>query len=486
MTEQNIARRRVFQQLVSNPHRDLQPAVTAFREAMSDDPDFVARASVYINKPESGQKIRDTQDVACITLLQSNFPEYREAGRCTILGSDAYPSSGMPGLPPYRIFRIQNFVANSDRKAPRQMKGLMHDYFAMLESDPLRQDGVAIRNRKAMKQAWRHFHFKPSDFPRGHALLFGDPPEDSKLAVLKQIANSNNQREQAELAIQNRIPMPILTSVLGKMTPVVGATLINAMSPTEAANSRSWVERYGLLEIPEVRDMYLAKVAQARNVASMSHRASSKGSDVEVESVIAEAKEKAVKEGRRIERDTLILVDRSGSMDRAILAAQQFGSRIAPLCDAELMVVAFNDRAQEIKVAGDSLQAWETAFRGIRASGTTSIGAGLQLANRQGFVPEQVVILTDTIENRRPYLADEVDRMLEDPSFVFLVFQPGGSRNSGVIRQLNNKGYQVDAFDVGEGDYYIFDQASALLGGPPATSLVDLILSTELPSRWAS
>lgn len=486
MTEQNIARNRLFQQLLLVPHKQLEPSVIAFREAIEDDPDFIARACVYVNTPESGQKVRDIQDVACITLLQASptFPEYREAGRCATLGKSVYPGCGMPGLPPFRIFRVERFIADSDKKAPRQMRSIIWDYFAMLEADPLRQDGVALRNRRVMKNIWRHWHFRPSDFSRCHAILFDKPPADSKLAVLKEIAGCDNPRDQARLVIQHKIPYVVATSVLPKLTPVVGVALIESMSPTEAVNSRSWLESSGLLQHPEIKDLYLAKVEKARaSVASMTHRKSAKGKDEEIQAVLEEAKEKAVRESKRIERSTLILVDKSGSMEHAITAAQQFGSRIAPLCDGELMVAAFNDRAQEIKVEGKSLQDWERAFRGVRATGRTSIGAGLNLAFRQGFYPEQVVVITDTGENSYPSLVEEAQRITtraEAPSFAFITL-PG--QRGHVVRDLQGVGFQVDQFETDGTDYYVYDQVAALLGGPPAVTLVDQILAVELPHR---
>ena len=165
--EQSIARRNLYQWLVNVPHREYGQAVAAFREALEDDPDFVARACAWLNLPQSGQQIRDVQDVACITLVQapSHFPAYREAGRCALLGEDVYAGCGMPGLPPYRLFRVAHFVAASGRQVPRLMRSLVNDYFVALERDPARLDGAALRNRRAMKAAWRSYHLKPLTTP---------------------------------------------------------------------------------------------------------------------------------------------------------------------------------------------------------------------------------------------------------------------------------------------------------------------------------
>lgn len=483
--EQSIARSNLYQWLASVPHREYGPAVADFREALEDDPDFVARACVWLNRPESGQQIRDVQDVACITLLQapSAFPNYREAGRCTLLGQDVYGGCGTSGLPPYRLFRVVEFVAASDRQVPRLMRAVVNDYFAALERDPARLDGAALRNRRAMKAAWRSYHLKPGNYPRAHAILFGQPPPDSRLAALKSIAAMDDPTAQARAIVENRIPYVVATSVIREWTPAVGVALIEAMSPTEAVNSRAWIERAGLLQHPQVRDLYLSKVERARgSVAAMTHRQSARGEDEAVQAAVERARERAVAASRRIQRDMLLLVDKSGSMQQAIAAAQQFGSRIGPLCDGRLMAVAFDTDAREITVEEPArLASWEAAFRGVRASGSTSIGAGLKYALDRGFQPHQVVIITDTGENTQPLLLDVASRFAEPPDFVFIVL-PG--ERGLVMQQLRQNGHRVEVFEISDpGDYWIYDQVTAVLGGPPAKSLVEQILETELPRR---
>ena len=485
--EQSIARRNLYQWLVSVPHGNYRPVVAAFREAFEDDPDFVARACVWLNRGESGQQIRDVQDVACITLLQSSpaFLAYREAGRCALLGENVYPGCGLPGLPPFRVFRVLDYVATSDRKIPRLTRSLVEDYFRSLEKDSNRLDGAVLRNRSAMKKTWGSHHLRSSEYPRAHAILFGEPPADSKLAALKTIAAMQSPTDQARAIVENRIPYVIATSLIREWTPAVGVALIEAMSPTEAVNSRAWIERSGLLAHPQVRDLYVSKVEKARgSVASMSHRQSSQGQDQDVQAALDRAKEKTVKESRRIERDTLVLVDKSGSMQVAIAAAQQFGARIGPLCDGKLVSVAFDSNAREIKVEEPaSLASWERAFLGVRAGGATSIGSGLKYALDHGFQPHQVVVITDTGENTAPRLADVAESLPEPPDFVFIVVQ--GERGP-VVDDLRRKGHRVEVFEVSNtADYWVYDQVTALLGGPPAKSLVDQILETALPKRAA-
>lgn len=487
MTEQNRARTLLFNNLVRVQHREYAPMVAELHEALETDPDFISKACVHL--ANGGTNIRDTADCAVITLLTSptEYPEYREAGRCILLGDDIYitlPTDiTLSGLEPFRIFRIDEFIREYKVKAPRLMRETMTDYVRFLEGQPTRFDGVAIRNRKALKSVYAHYHIKPDQ--RAQAILFDDkPPADSKLNVLKQIANSEDVREQVRLVVENKIPYVVASSVLPKMTPAVGVALIEVMSPTEALNSRSWVEKSGLLQVPEVRDAYLAKVKQAtKSAASIEHRKSAQGSDAGVQEAINEAKETSVAKQQRITQNVALLVDISGSMEAAIGAALKFGERIAPICDGELAVIAFNDYAREIKVDDrHSLSAWQSAFRGIRCGGTTSMQAGLELALKNGYTPQMVVITTDESENVGSYaglLSKMEAKGLDVPHTVCLTIG-GGPLLSSRIEQA---GFRVDRFLVKGDDYYIFDQVAAILGGSPAPTIIDRILSTQLPYR---
>lgn len=485
MTETNRARNVLYQQLMQVPHRDYAPAVTQFRAASNEDPDFVMRACVYL--ASGNTKIRDQEDISIITLLQSPpiYPWAREAGRVLLLGSDFYEvePGHLHGMPPFRIIRVLQFVAQSDRKVPRLAKSLATDYVRGLEDDNRRFDGVVIRNRKGIKWLYTNYHIRPND--RADDILFKEKmPENSILGVLKQIANSTNVNEQARLVIEHKIPYRVAISVLPKMNPVVGVALIDAMSPTEALNSRSWVERSGLLEIPEVKDTFVAKVSQATSsIASAEHRTSAQGQDADVQAAVEQAKQTAVEQAERIEGDVLLIVDRSGSMQNAIATAIEFGARIAPLCDGEIMVVTHNTFAQEIVVTDkSSLSSWQQAFVGIRANGGTNMQRALELALERGFMPQKIVLVTDGGENSGSF-RNTVERYAEqgvEPTIVQITVD--NNEQNYLSRNMNGTHLRYDQF-VFTGDYYVFDQVTMLLGGPPAKSLVEKILEVEFPRR---
>ena len=497
MSEQDRTRMSLWNSIVSVPHRDYGKLVPVFRDAMESDPDFASRAMVELR---FRSKIRDVVDAGVITLLQSDpqFPEFREAGRCLVIGSGRYDIAPdeyatLQGLDPYRVLRIDKYIRSSERKSPRLMKGIANDFLRGFIGLPKRFDGVVVRpnGRKGLKAMYKAYHLKPS--PYAQAILFDDvPPEGSMPWVIKQVVAMDDITDKARMIMQYRLPYAVASSLMPK-TVEAGIALVDIMTPTQALNSRSWVEKLGILEIPEVKSVYLSKLSQATaSVASAEFRKSAQGADTEVQAAISSAKEKAVQLSDRIDRDTLLLVDKSGSMENAIEFAQHTASRIAPLCDGEFMVVAFDTNGRIITANDNSLSSWQSAFRMIRANGGTSVGAGLSTALNAGFMPEQIVVITDEEENNQPYYANVLQQftcvtgLVVHTYIVNLPMSGGGyyhNREGSLGHSLTAAHLPVDRFEIATDDYYILDQISQMLTGNKGTTLVDLILARQLPYR---
>ena len=49
--------------------------------------------------------------------------------------------------------------------------------------------------------------------------------------------------------------------------------------------------------------------------------------------------------------------------------------------------------------------------------------------------------------------------------------------------RVTDFGFRLEKLETDGSDYYVYDQVMALLGGPPAKSLVERILETEMPKR---
>lgn len=528
--EQDTARLALYRQLLEVPHREITPMVIALRGALEEDPLFISRACVYLTQTT---QIRDQADAALVTLLQARdgaFRAYREAGRCLLLGDDFYDieQDGISGLPPFRIMRVERYIASPftldaadgtvlqrhvSAKAAQNamvslakhlkqtnpdglrihrdyghsrvstlMRSVMTDWVRGLEREPARFDGVVIRLRKPLKSIYRRHHIAPS--ARAQAILFdNDPPTDSKLGALRQVARSGDPELWLQLVEKHKLPYTALTSVLPNTT-AAKIVMVQSMSPREAANNRARLEREGLLAVPEIFEVWSAKVAQSTgSAASLRHRQSTQGTDERVQAVIDAAVEKSVAEEAEIERKTLLLVDRSGSMEGAIQVAKKLAARIAPRCTAGLMIVAFNTEACEIKPRGTTLRHMDMAFAELRAMGGTAMGAGLQYAIAHNFFPEQVVIVTDGGELHGVRYTEVLKRlnMFDTPPQTVVVRVPGDP--NWLTQRLDAENLPNEMFEVRGDDYYAFDQIVAVLGGPPAMTLVQRILECELPHR---
>jgi hypothetical protein len=530
MTEESRARVQFYNFVTRVPHRAYGNIVPLIRDGFERDPDFVSRACAYI--ATGGSKIRDQQDSAIIALLQSpaEFVELRDAGAIFLVGNDVYPSdpSGYAGLPPWRVGRVDEHMRSpfsirdgavevgraptlraaqkkagriahakkvdatkyridrdaSHSLASRRMRTIAGDYLRVLEENHARFDGALLHGGRGwLTDMYRFRHIKPGQ--RAQAILFdNDPPEDSKMYIVKQIAAETDVRKKIAMIGEHKIPYVMATSLLPKTEPAVLITLIAQMSPTEALNSRAWIERSGVLNIPEVKNAYLAKVRQATaSVASAEHRRSAQGADADVSAAVSTAKDRAVAAERKIERRTLVLVDKSGSMQKAIEVAKRFATRIVPICVGELMCVAFDSTARPVDISKvEKLSDAVAAFKYIRADGQTSIEAGLRHALGKGFVPEQVVIITDGGENMGRYVRtlESMDQTYGQVPNTIVIGIPTSWQRNILAERIRMAGHPLEYLEY-RGDYYLFDQVAALLGGPPALSIVDRILATPIP-----
>ena len=502
--EARSARTLLWRQIFRCPHRKLQEAKPTFEEVLERDPLFAGRAfhalaistadakldsllppyrEALDGKYPSRERfnaIRDLGELGCAHLLTSPHKEHREAGRCDF-----------QLLEPYRAGRVA-FYIRQHLKVNRQVKGAVRDYLRALEANEGRFDRTVLRARKTLHHLYEFFHVKPS--ARAQAILFDDdPPRDSLPYWVKVLAKLIDPMEQAKLIARYKIPYPVATAAIKHMTPAIVVALIEAMSPVEAVNARGWLERNGWLRDERIKTLYLEKLGKMTrdkraSVVAMKERGSAKGHDEAIEAVIQKARAAKFREGERIGRDTLLAVDISGSMEAAIEVAKRLGALIAPLCESELRVICFREYAIPLEVKGHTLQAWEEAFRLVRADGQTSLGCALEKALKEGFYPEQVIYITDQGENTPPLLARVYQELLvrgHDPVFVFINVQ---SPREHVSQQLEEAGARVAVFHLDveldrPGWYIPLEQLIPVLTGEGPIHLVDRILALELPAR---
>ncbi|MBI3724818.1 hypothetical protein HY251_12815 [bacterium] len=149
-------------------------------------------------------------------------------------------------------------------------------------------------------------------------------------------------------------------------------------------------------------------------------------------------------------------------------------------------VYAFDAAAFPIEVAGDSLEAWEKAFLGITADGSTSCGAAASVMRKRKQRVEQIVLVTDEEENTLPFIADELRKYVEEQELdVQVIVVRLGKALSHVETQLRKAGFEVSVFRF-TGDYYALPNVIPFLLQPSRVDLVLEIMEHPLPAREVS
>lgn len=373
------------------------------------------------------------------------------------------------------------------RNVPRSVKTEVARYLAEREADPGWFDSTALAARKALKRLYAVLHIAPG--ARAQQILFEkDPPADSRLFALRELANADSPAAQARALVEHRIPYRVAATVIKQMTPTVLLALIERMSPQELINNLGALQRRGALDNPDLKALIGEKLEAAKSAPRVSafkaeEAIKAAGVPDAVSAQLEAVADTQVKAKGRITRPTALLVDKSGSMEQAIELGKRIGAMVSAICEKELYVYAFDTMAYEIPRAGVDLASWERAFRGIRADGGTSCGIAVRNLRRKGRRVEQIIMITDEGENTPPLFVSELQEyraeLKADPA-VCLVRTPGGGRH--LEGQCRNAGLACDVFQFG-GDYYALPNLIPLLTRPSKAELLMEIMEYPLPAR---
>lgn len=524
-SEQDI-RVEILNTLLTTPHRALDKIWPVHKELIEKDPRFYVRLAAWYS--DQGD-VRDHKEMFIINLILSDFPGHREVGLALLRD-----------LPPYQIVRVVDFISGrkktrkarkgedvkplsakarrsaarkalgtekSDadtateeltvteqfglfRNVPRAMKTEITRYLREREADPDWFDSSVLTARKAIKRLYALLHIRPDE--RAQKILFeNDPPEGSRLFALRELAKAEQPADQARAVIEHKIPYRVASTVIKQMTPTVLVALINNMSPQELINNMGALKRRGALDVAEIKTLVESKLIEAKTADRVSALKAEKAIEAanlsgDVKQALEEVADTQIKAKGRISRPTALLVDKSSSMHTAIELGKRIGSMISTICEADLFTYAFDTMAHEIAASGEELKDWETAFKGITASGATSCGVALKYLEKKKQYVEQIIMISDEGENTPPAFTHALqsyrDAMKADPSVV-LVRTPGGS--DYIERQCRRASIMVDVFEFA-GDYYSLPNLIPMLSRPSKLELLMEIMDCALPERKAA
>jgi hypothetical protein len=518
----------ILDTLLTTPHRELDKIYPVHKELIGRDPRFYVRLAAWYN--DHGD-VRDHKEMFIVNLVLSDFEGHRDVGLAMLRE-----------LPPYQVVRVVDFISGSKktrklrkgeeqqalkqagrrqrqnlvrrlfgsatppgqpaeptepgkitvesglfRNVPRAVKTEVSRYLKEREVDADWFDSSVLTARKAMKRLYALLHIRPGD--RAQQILFNDdPPQDSRLFALRELAAADSPAAQAKAIVAHRIPYRVAATVIRQMTPSVLVALINQMSPQELINSLGALGRRHALDLPEIKSLVEAKLADARSADRVSALKAGKaieaaGVSEDLRKQLEDVADTQVKAKGRISRPTALLIDKSSSMDQAIELGKQIGAMISAICEKELYTYAFDTMAYEITPRGSSLADWERALAGISAGGSTSCGVALKYLTKKRQYVEQIIMISDEGQNTPPLFVDalrEYSTELKTSPTVCLVRTPGGLNY--VEQQCRAAGVAMDVFQF-TGDYYALPNLVPMLARPSKLELLMEIMDYPLPVR---
>jgi hypothetical protein len=501
MAEQDL-RLSILNTLLTTPHRQLAQIWPVHQEMVRQDPRFYVRLAAWYS--DHGD-VRDHKEMFIVNLVLSDFAGHRDAGLALLRG-----------LPPYEVVRVLDFIHGRKttrkvraqvrpgaaapppaatvveefglfRNPPRALKTEIVRYLHEREADPDWFDSTVLVARKAVKRLYALLHVRPGE--RAQKILFDEePPADSRVYALKELARAASPVEQARAIVNHQIPFRVAVTVVRQLTPTVLAALIDRMSPQELINNLAALRRRGVLDNADLKNLVETKLDEARSGPRVSafkaeEAIQAAGVPAELRQQLEAVADTQVKARGRIDRPTALLIDKSGSMEAAIELGKRIAALISAICAKELFVYAFDTMAYPIERQGGNLADWERALQGIRAGGGTSVGVGLECLRRKQQYVEQVIVVTDEEENTAPFFVEALRKyraeVKADPTICF-VRTPGA--RTGLEEQCRAAGITVDAFQFG-GDYYALPNLVPLLTRPSKLELLMEIMDYPLPAR---
>jgi hypothetical protein len=503
--EQDL-RLEILNTLLTTPHRRLEQIWPVHKDMVAGDPLFYVRLAAWYH--DHGE-VRDHKEVFVISLLLSSFEGHRDVGLALLRN-----------LPPYQVLRVVDFIhgRKTTRKLrvragkkksegspdtspaqtvieefglfknpPRALKTEITRFLREREADPDWFDSSVLVARKAMKRLYALLHIAPGE--RAQKILFDEePPPDSRLFALKELARAQTPADQARAIIDHRIPYRVAATVVQQLTPTVLLALIEVMSPQELINSIGALSRRGALDNPDLKALIDQKLEEAKKSERVSaYKAQVAGQAAGATGALAAALDAVtdarVKAKGKITRPTALLLDKSGSMNVALEVGRQLGAMISTICEADLFAYAFDNIAYPIAPRGPALADWEKAMAGIHAGGSTSCGVALDWMRRKGQRAEQLVLVTDEGENAPPRFRDAYEAYAAEfklrPAVILVRIGQASRLLEDACKDL---GVPINVLEF-RGDYYALPNVIPLLTFPSQMELLMEILNYPLPAR---
>jgi hypothetical protein len=495
---------------LSCPHRDTDKLKDVHLELQKIDPVFYSHLAAWYFK---NGDIRDHKEVFVGALVCDTYHENREVGLALFRDLPTFLKRKVVGFVKGKKIKLRRKTGKKILKGKRKVDeitieektvGLFKNiptsfrndiraFLNYIETETDIFDSIVIRNKNDLKGLYATLHIAPSN--RAEEILFKSKyPEDSKLNVFQQIADTKSPAKVARLIVENKIPYTVAVGLVEKVTPSILVALINAMSPQEVINNYASLEEKGAMKNEDTKKLItekLEKAKKSKSVSALKSKQAVKTGRVKDENsvkILEEIADTQIKKRGVIKVDTAIFIDKSGSMQTALEVGKSVSSLVSGATEANLIVVAFDTAAREIvaEEGETGMSAWERAFKPLHAHGGTSIGSALDFLMRKGRCVEQIVIITDEDENTDPWFADTFKKYELRHNItptITIIYMKTNWGNKKLSQSLKLAKIAFDYYEPEGDDYYALPGLIPLLSRKSKLDLLYEIMDTPLPKR---
>lgn len=389
------------------------------------------------------------------------------------------------------------------RPLNRVAKNAIFTYLRSREEDRNWMEGSILRSRNSMKYLYAKCHLVPEGRDDGwvnRALFHGEAPEGSRLDAQKKLIASTDPAEQAQIIMDAKLPFTVVQSLVKTVTPSVLIALIDSMSPQELLQSLAKLKREGAFSNPEIKELVQKKIQSIKRAkpgkvdAFKGEIAAEKVADLddETKAMVSEVTDAQLKQHGKIGVPSMLLIDTSWSMERAIKEGKRVGATLAQASGDNFRgCYLFGSTARRVNWLasdGDITQysAWQKKFKMVRADGGTNLGACLTAMIRNDEDVEQIIILTDEGENGHPYFYEKLpaykERFGHLPEII-IVRLDGTDVCDKVERTCKQAGAEVTLMDCTKTDKIALPNLIRLCSKKSIFDLIQDVLDLPLPTK---
>lgn len=301
----------------------------------------------------------------------------------------------------------------------RTVRGMLahaiRSYLRVREANEGWMESALLRNANTFRTFYMRTHTLPQNDAAGWVnqyLFKGVAPEGSRLSILKQLAEEKDPAKQAELIVEGKLPMPVVTGLVKNITPSVIVALITVMSDQELLQSQEMLERYGAFDNDEIKALIQKRIEGAKTgkrVDALKGEIAAKAAkhlDAETRQKIAEVTDAQIKRHGTIDKRLAIGIDKSGSLREAIEAGKMGAAALAQACVEGNTPVAylFDSIPTEITwtaADGDITKksSWDRKLHMVQSQGATLPNTMVRAMIARKQIVDRIFLFTDEEEN---------------------------------------------------------------------------------------